>query len=317
MSGPEYPKPGGPGSNAFGSFAFGVSAFGDIRRIEPDIAIVSQYANSPRLAALVRQMRDALDPTLPMQDFFDKVFNVDTAGDYGLKVWGAIVGVERVLPIVRTSPSFGFAEAGPGAYLGFNTWFSPRTGYFGFSESGQGLPFGQGAYYGGFPEPPFRGVSGGGTYNSPGRITRNFPVDLETYRRMIMAKALANISDGGAPSINRVLMTLFPGRGNAYVREGRETGPYFGFAEAGTAKGFNQAPYNLDTSRSGLILGFAEAGSWQSYGHGTFYVQRPANGMKISYVFEFPLSPVDNAIVLESGIIPTPVGVSAEIVQRY
>ena len=37
------------------------------------------------------------------------------------------------------------------------------------------------------------------------------------FRQLINAKALANISDGSIPSLNNILMTLFPNGGNSYV----------------------------------------------------------------------------------------------------
>ena len=42
----------------------------------------------------------------------------------------------------------------------------------------------------------------------------------DVYRQVILAKALANICDGSIPAINQVLMTMFPGEGNAYATDG-------------------------------------------------------------------------------------------------
>jgi len=73
------------------------------------------------------------------------------------------------------------------------------------------------------------------------------------------AKALANISDGSIPSINQVLMKLFPSRGNCYVADGEN--------------------------------------------------------MTLAYTFAFTLTPVENAIVSQSGVLPKTVGVAASVVQ--
>lgn len=52
---------------------------------------------------------------------------------------------------------------------------------------------------------------------SGGATTNNFALSDQAFRLLIMAKASANISDGSIPYINKILMTLFSDRGNAYV----------------------------------------------------------------------------------------------------
>jgi len=114
--------------------------------------------------------------------------------------------------------------------------------YFGFSESVDGRGFGQGIFYGG------------------GSLTNNFALSDTAYRRLILAKALANISDGSIPAINQILINLFAEPyGNCYVTDGQD--------------------------------------------------------MTMTYTFGATLSPVDYAIVAQSGVLPRPVGVSATIVQ--
>jgi hypothetical protein len=77
--------------------------------------------------------------------------------------------------------------------------------YFGFEEAGPAsLPYNVGVFY-----------AGGGT-------TTNFALDDAPYRILILAKALANISDGSMASINAILSSLFPGQGNAYVVNGQD-----------------------------------------------------------------------------------------------
>lgn len=77
--------------------------------------------------------------------------------------------------------------------------------YFGFEEAlPASLPFNVGIFY-----------TGGGT-------TTNFALADDPYRVLILAKALANISDGSMLSINAILSSLFPGRGNAYVTNGQD-----------------------------------------------------------------------------------------------
>jgi hypothetical protein len=79
------------------------------------------------------------------------------------------------------------------------------AGYFGFEEALPGpFPFNVGVFY-----------TGGGT-------TSNFALADAPYRILILAKALANISDGSMRSINAILSSLFPGRGNAFCTNGQD-----------------------------------------------------------------------------------------------
>lgn len=75
--------------------------------------------------------------------------------------------------------------------------------YFGFAE--QGLTVGT------FGESSF--------FNGSSPATNNFNLPDDQYRVLIFAKALSNISDGSIPSINQILLNLFPHRGNAYVKD--------------------------------------------------------------------------------------------------
>lgn len=113
---------------------------------------------------------------------------------------------------------------------------------FGFSgpDGSSGLPFGQAPFYNGQP------------------ITANYALADAPYRVLIYAKALANITDGSIPSINQILLNLFPGRGRCYVTDGQN--------------------------------------------------------MTMTYTFEFELTPVELAIVSQSGVLPRPAGVKATVV---
>jgi hypothetical protein len=112
-------------SNAIGSFAIGQSAVG-WEKFDWSQTIMSQYANSPILLSLIESFADAVDPTQNLSNFYDYVWNLDTAQGYGLDLWGRIVGVNRVLQI------------------------NPQK-YFGFNEAGQisADPFGQSPFYSG------------------------------------------------------------------------------------------------------------------------------------------------------------------------
>ncbi len=244
-TGPAYPPPPGPGSNAIGTFQIGISPIGTIPAFDIWRTVISQYANSPVLTRLIENLFEYIDQTRDVDAFFDLVMNLNTAQGYGLDVWGRIVGVNRILQ-VASGDWFGFEEALPGSYT-----------------------FGQAALFSGED------------------LTDNFALSDEPYRTLILAKAAANITSGSIPAINRILMGLFPHRGNAYVTEGQRLGSWFGFAESVNAFGFNQA---------------------------AFYSGQSITTMTMTYTFEFQLSPVELAIVQNSGVLPKSTGVAASVV---
>jgi hypothetical protein len=219
-SGPQYPPPPAPGSNQIGQFEIGVSPIGTIPAFDVWTTVISQYANSPRLTAMITDMAAYFDFTKNFDDFFDLIWSVNTAQGYGLDIWGQIVGVERVLDI-----GIGFL-------------------YFGFNEATplSAAPFNQGPFYSGQA------------------LTNNFRLTDDAYRVLILAKALANITDGSILSLNQILLSLFPGRGDAYVTDD--------------------------------------------------------GNMSMTYTFNFALTPVEAAIVTQSGVLPQPNGVTVSYVQN-
>lgn len=117
--------------------------------------------------------------------------------------------------------------------------------------------------------------------------TSNFVLLDPAYRTLVLAKALSNISSATIPVLNKLLMTLFPNRGHCYVTDGQDYGSYFGFAEAITSNGFNQEPFNSEAT---------------------------IKSMQMTYTFEFQLTPLEVTIVKNSGVLPRPDGVKAEVV---
>lgn len=80
----------------------------------------------------------------------------------------------------------------------------PIGQYFGFAEAGiTASPFNQDSFYNGEV------------------LTNNYSLTDDAYRKLIYAKALANISDSSIPTINRILRILFPNRGNCYCTDGQ------------------------------------------------------------------------------------------------
>lgn len=219
MSGPPYPHPSpAPGSNAIGSFIIGVSPIGTISTFDVWTTILSQYANSPVLTGIIESFNAAIDQTENLDDFYGLIWNVASAEGYGLDVWGRIVGVNRVIPIVGSARYFGYEE-----------------------QAGSTDPYNSESFYTGAV------------------ITNNFVLSDTSYRRLIYAKAIANISDGSIIALNALLLALFPNRGRCYVTDG--------------------------------------------------------GNMTMTYTFEFVLTDVEQSIVLNSGVLPTPAGVASSIVQ--
>ncbi len=207
------------GSNAIGRFIICVSPIGDIEQFDLWSTVASQYANSPIITSLIQYFNAWLDQTQNVDSLIDLMRDVSTAQGYGLDVWGKVVGVTRTLHIIGTQKYFGFDEATPISADPFNQ------------------------------SPFFTGQ----------QLTSNFQLSDAAFRTLILAKALANLSDGSIKSINQILLSLFPNRGNAYVTDG--------------------------------------------------------NNMTMTYTFRFILTPVELAILSQSGVLPKPVGVAATIVQ--
>lgn len=112
MTGPAYPNPTfGPGSNGIGMFQIGISPIGTIPTFNPWTTIIAQYANSPVLTGMIESFNAAMDLTKPLDDFYDMIWNIQTAVGYGLDVWGRIVGVQRAIQIPGNVVLLGFAEA--------------------------------------------------------------------------------------------------------------------------------------------------------------------------------------------------------------
>ena len=73
------------------------------------------------------------------------------------------------------------------------------------------------ATYIGFAGQPTAENWGAGIWFSSGAASNNVRLDDNTYRRVILAKALSNICGCTIPEINRLLLVLFPTYGNSYV----------------------------------------------------------------------------------------------------
>ncbi|WP_313689934.1 DUF2612 domain-containing protein [Pantoea sp.] len=191
--------------------------------IDPTIMI--QYVNSTKLLGLIDTFNQAVGPESFIDDFYDLIWNIETATTYGLDVWGSIVVVDRLLTLTETPAYFGFEEA----------LSDP-------SVVDDPQPFGQAPFY---------------NHES---ATSTISLSDDVYRKLIMMKAMANITNCTVPSMNAALMYMFGDSGVCYVRND--------------------------------------------------------GGMAISYVFEFELTSAELAIAQSSGALPSPAGVTVNIVQQ-
>ena len=133
--------------------------------------LLSQYVDSPTIISLLNSYNSAIDPSGDILNFYNNIWNVATAVGNGLNIWGQIVGVSRYL---NTNTS--------GTYFGFEEALSGSTG---------SQPFNQAPFYVGQTS------------------TTTYTLSDQQYRRLILVKAAANISNNTAPSINALLRTEF------------------------------------------------------------------------------------------------------------
>lgn len=147
--------------------------------------LLAQYANSPTITALVDYFNDWLDIQPDVELLFSTIWNIETANDHGLDIWGRIVGVGRYLEIEDAPAYWGFEEAQTSTTL----YTGPQ-------------PFGS-----------------GGTFYDGKPVTQTYRLHADVYRRVILWKAMSNISTGTVDDINRLLKFMFSERGRAYVHD--------------------------------------------------------------------------------------------------
>lgn len=149
----------------------------------PADTILAQYAGSPKLRSIIETFNTTMDTGKFLDDFYDVIWNIDTADTYGLDVWGKIVVVSRLLTVTLSEKFFGYDEA------------TNSTPVIDDPE-----PFDQAPFYTGEQQ------------------TSTVSLANDAYRKLIMLKAMANITDCTIPSMNRMLMYMFGSSGKAYVR---------------------------------------------------------------------------------------------------
>jgi hypothetical protein len=162
------------------AFVVGTQPLGSLPLFDYWATIISQYANSPTLTTLITDFFQSTELNALVDLLYANEQDLDTAQGYGLDVWGRIVGVVRTINVGVAGKFLGFVEAGTVTSDPFN-------------------------------QSPFFAGAGSGAQNQS--------LPDASFRLLILAKALANITNSSIPSINKVLLTLFPGRGNAFVTD--------------------------------------------------------------------------------------------------
>lgn len=222
--------------------------------IDVEQTIISQYANSPILLQLIRNMNQYLDQRANFQAFYDFVWNVYTAQGFGLDIWGRIVGLPngRLLRLGANTDTFGFINSD-----------SPPDW----------APFNQGTFYNG------------------ATVSTTFRLGDDAFRTLILAKALANITATTSQALNQLLRNLFPGRGVAYVIDNGKSNTalngmtmtfvfefslsqveYAILTQSGVMPHPAGVGFNVIVVPGGLI-GFTPPGApYETLSHGTLYV---------------------------------------------
>lgn len=204
--------------------------------------ILSQFANSPSLLALIQDFNSAVDPSVKLDAFYTDIWNIATASGWGLDIWGRIVGVSRTVPVPTLS-----------------------AGFLGFSQQVESASFGHGVFY------------------LAASASTNYNLTDSTYRALILTKALSNISSRAIPAFNRMLMSLFPGRGNAYVIDDNDMSMVLMFEfllqpyelsilrYSGALVGPTGVFSNIYQYNRGHVFGFSQQPGSNGFGHGTFF----------------------------------------------
>lgn len=79
--------------------------------------VITKYANSPAIIQIVENFNQYFSPYANIEQFFDLIWNIETAQGYGLIIWGRIVGVNDIVT-VSGFDTFGFNQGGS-SYTGF------------------------------------------------------------------------------------------------------------------------------------------------------------------------------------------------------
>jgi hypothetical protein len=233
-----------------------------------------QYAASPVIQTLVAD-RSSYFATGWEDQFYTNVWNVDTANGFGLDIWGRIVVIGRNVITEFTDTTFGYYEAWSGSSgvipppgpvivnpIAFVVGVPPAS-----ATDDRITPFDDAPFYEGI------------------QATETITLSDDAYRKLILAKALSNISDCTMPSLNKALRFLFDGSDSrrCYATTSNLMDLSFVFEFQLTPVEKTLAVYSGVIPRPagvkltivqvdvGGTFGFAEAETWQPFDHGVFF----------------------------------------------
>lgn len=236
---------------------------------------MKQYAASPAIQQLISDRKGYFQADWT-DEFYNKVWNVDTAQGFGLDIWGRIVVIGRSVRISTFDRTFGYYEAWSGTSgisrpagpviinsLAFVLAAPPHAG----STDDRITPFDDAPFYDGIP------------------ATEVVALSDSAYRKLILAKALANISDCSMPSLNYAIRNLFEGsstrRCYATTNNKMDLSYVFEFAltpvektlavSAGVIPRPGGVKLTIIQVIPGETFGFAEAETWQPFDQGVFF----------------------------------------------
>lgn len=236
---------------------------------------MKQYAASPVIQQLIADRKDYFQ-TAWTDDFYSKVWDVDTAQGFGLDIWGRIVVIGRSLRINTFDRTFGYYEAwsgtsgvspSPGPMIINGLAFVLAPPKSSGSTDNRITPFDEAPFYDGI------------------QATETVILGDPAYRKLVLAKALANISDCSMPSLNYALRNLFDGsdsrRCYATTNNKMDLSYVFEFTltpiektlaiSAGVIPRPAGVKLTIVQAVPGGTFGFAEAGTWQPFDQGVFF----------------------------------------------
>lgn len=141
--------------------------------IKVERTLLSQYSNAKALVSIIKSLDLAIDPRKDVDQFYKNIWDVSTATGLGLDIWGRIVDVPRKFPFTKTPESFGYDEQSSPTPASFPRPFNDSPFFMGVSERGHVF------------------------------------LDDISYRKLIIIKAMANISVNTIPNYNKILTQLY------------------------------------------------------------------------------------------------------------
>ena len=245
--------------------------------------LLSQYANSQTLLALIDGYSANLDISANIDAFYTNIWNIDTANGAGLDLLGRIVGVSRNIQV--SSLTVG------------------SSGYFGFAQQTGSVGFGQGVFYAPADALPVQ-----------------YSLDDTAYRALLLIAAAANIGNCSIETLNKTLGQLFSAQVTASINGTTLTiaSVQYGLVSVGqnvTGDGVAAGTYIASGSGSTWTVNNAQTVPAEAMvlSRGAAYVVNLGN-MQMEIVCNFSLQPYELVILQYANVFPIPTGVGFTVV---